>query len=201
MPEDKVDHGILKRREELHHILDTTDGWAVMRQVESILTQMNLSADEKFADLSAGMKRRVLFSRAVAFNPDVLLLDEPTNHLDIDAIVWMEEFLLKQVKTLLFVTHDRAFVKKMANRIMELDRGKLNSYSCDYATYLSRRQAMLDAEEKQNAVFDKKLSQGRGMDKKRYQGQKDAKRGKSKALKKLREEFKARRQEMGECRI
>ena len=197
MPENRMDKTILQKREELHHILDTGDGWVIMQQVDSILTRMGLPADQPFDDLSAGMKRRALFARAVAFKPDVLLLDEPTNHLDIDAIVWMEDFLLKQVKTLMFVTHDRALVRKIANRIMELDRGRLISFNCGYDTYLSRRQALLDAEEKQLGVFNKKLSKEEVWIRKGIKARRTRNEGRVRALKKMREEFKARRQQIG----
>ena len=104
------------------------------------------------------MKRRVLLAKALVGSPDILLLDEPTNHLDIDAIGWLEEFLLRYARTLLFVTHDRAFLRRLATRILELDRGRLTSWSCDYETYLQRKEAALEAEARQQAEFDKKLA-------------------------------------------
>ncbi|RYE41027.1 MAG: ATP-binding cassette domain-containing protein, partial [Hyphomicrobiales bacterium] len=106
-----------------------------------------------------GLKRRAYLGRVLAGQPDVLLLDEPTNHLDIDSITWLEEFLVRYVKTLLFVSHDRAFVRKLANRIVEVDRGELLTWDCDYDTYLVRKEAAMEAEAKQRALFDKRLAQ------------------------------------------
>ena len=143
----------------VQHALEVCGGWHVHQQIEAIVSRMSLQPDADVATLSAGMKRRVLLAKAVVGGPDLLLLDEPTNHLDIDAIGWLEDFLLRYGGTLLFVTHDRALLRKVATRILELDRGRLTSWSCDYGTYLNRRQAALEAETRQNAEFDKKLAQ------------------------------------------
>ena len=126
--ETRVTPQLAKRRDELQHMLDAGNGWELIPRVENILSRTRLDPENLFADLSAGLKRRTLFARALAGKPDLLLLDEPTNHLDIDTIIWMEDFILRHVKTLLFITHDRAFLKKIANRILELDRGRLVSY-------------------------------------------------------------------------
>ena len=109
--------------------------------------------------MSGGLKRRALLGRALAAKPDLLLLDEPTNHLDLDSIIWLEEFLLTEKITLLFVTHDRAFLRRLATRIVELDRGRLAGWACDPDTYLLRKEEVVAAEEKQLAAFDKKLAQ------------------------------------------
>ena len=154
----KSDPDLKRRKAALQPIVDSSEGMRAYRQIETHLSKFKFDLEADFESLSAGMKRRVLFARAMAKDPDVLLLDEPTNHLDIETIIWLEDFILRHVKTVLFVTHDRVFLQKIATRILELDRGKLYSYSCDYRTYLQRRQADLEAEEKQNAVFDKKLS-------------------------------------------
>ena len=143
----------------IQHALEVDGGWLMHQQIEAVLSRMNLQADVEVATLSAGMKRRVLLAKALVGAPDLLLLDEPTNHLDVDSIRWLEDFLLNCSGTLLFVTHDRALLRKVATRILELDRGRLTSWSCDYATYLSRKTAFLDAETRQNAEFDKKLAQ------------------------------------------
>lgn len=147
------------RLDQLSHELELSDGWRVQQRVETVLSRMQLDADAEFATLSAGMKRRVLLAQALAGSPDVLLLDEPTNHLDIETIGWLEEFLLKQAQTLIFVTHDRRFLRTLATRILDLDRGQLTSWQCDYDTYVQRKEAALDAEAQQQAGFDKKLAQ------------------------------------------
>jgi len=133
--------------------------WRREHAVARILSRMELSADAAFAPLSSGMKRRVLLARALVAEPDVLLLDEPTNHLDLDAIEWLETFLGRWGGTLLFVTHDRAFLRRMATRILEIDRGRLFDWSCDYDTFLARKEDALAAEEKQAALFDKRLAE------------------------------------------
>jgi len=133
--------------------------WEAEQRVDQLLANMGLSAEARFELLSSGMKRRVLLGRALASAPDLLLLDEPTNHLDVDSIVWLEDFLARWKTTLMFVTHDRAFLRKLATRILEIDRGRLFDWSCDYDTFLSRKEAALLAEEKQNALFDKRLAE------------------------------------------
>jgi len=127
--------------------------------VERILAQMELDGAVQFQSLSTGMKRRVLLAQAIVSKPEVLLLDEPTNHLDIDAITWLEGFLSSLPSTLLFVTHDRAFLTRLAKRILEIDRGQLFDWTCDYPTFLKRKELALHAEEKQQSLFDKKLAQ------------------------------------------
>ncbi|MBA3481219.1 MAG: ATP-binding cassette domain-containing protein [Pirellulales bacterium] len=133
--------------------------WEEAQRVERTLREMQLDGDADFGSLSTGMKRRVLLAQAIVGDADVLLLDEPTNHLDIRSIEWLEDFLSRWKNTLLFVTHDRAFLTRLARRILEIDRGKLFDWSCDYPTFLVRKEDALAAEEKQNALFDKKLAQ------------------------------------------
>ncbi|HVU89517.1 MAG TPA: ATP-binding cassette domain-containing protein [Pirellulales bacterium] len=133
--------------------------WRDEQQIDRILAEMELPAADRFETLSSGMKRRVLLARALVSSPDLLLLDEPTNHLDIDAIRWLEEFLERLSTTLIFVTHDRVFLRRLATRILEIDRGRLFDWSCDYDTFLTRKEDWLAAEEKQNALFDKRLAE------------------------------------------
>lgn len=140
-------------------IQNRDQGWKEQHRVEKVISQMQLDANAEFNTLSSGLKRRVLLARGLVCDPDILLLDEPTNHLDVDSIDWLEEFLLRYGGTILFITHDRTFLKKLATRIIELDRGNLSNWACDYETFLVRKQAVLDAEESQQAVFDKKLAQ------------------------------------------
>jgi len=190
-----------KKRDELQRKLDSGGGWAFLNQIDKVLSRTRLNPEDMFAGLSAGMKRRSLFARALVRNPDVLLLDEPTNHLDIDTIIWMEEFILHYVKTLLFVTHDRDFLKNIAGRIMELDRGTLVSYDCDYPTYLKRRQAALDAEEKQTSVFDKKLSQEEAWIRKGIKARRTRNEGRVRSLEKMRAAYRDRRGKIGDVRL
>ena len=133
--------------------------WRSEQAVEQILSRMGLEADARFEFLSSGMKRRVLLARSVVSNPDLLLLDEPTNHLDIEAISWLEDFLARWQGTFIVVTHDRMFLRNVADRILEIDRGQLFDWSCDYETFLKRKEATLAAEDKRNALFDKKLAE------------------------------------------
>ncbi|MDO4575184.1 MAG: ATP-binding cassette domain-containing protein [Planctomycetia bacterium] len=143
----------------LQHELDASGAWESQRKIEYALQQIGIDGDEEIANLSAGKKRRALFGRAMVAEPDVLLLDEPTNHLDLDSVLWLEEFLKKYEKTVLFVTHDRMFLRRIATSIWELDRGDLFRYDCDYDTYLDRREQRLHAEEKEREHFQKKLAQ------------------------------------------
>ncbi len=138
---------------------DHEDDWEGDVRVEQWLERCELDGKADFAALSGGLKRRVVLARALVSQPDLLLLDEPTNHLDFESIAWLEEFLLGAKLTLLFVTHDRAFLRRLATRLIELDRGRLSNWACDYDTYLVRKQAVIEAEEKQQAAFEKKLAQ------------------------------------------
>jgi len=150
---------LIDELERVHHALEAAGGWEANNRIETVISRLKLPADSQFRELSGGYKRRALLARALVSGPDLLLLDEPTNHLDIQSIDWLEEFLLSYSGTILFVTHDRMLLKKLATRIVELDRGILTSWPCDYNTYLQRKEARLHAEAMENARFDKKLSQ------------------------------------------
>ena len=141
------------------HRTEPEAAWRVEQRVANLLIEMELAADATIESLSSGMKRRVLLARALASDPDVLLLDEPTNHLDVEMITWLEDYLARFRGTLIFVTHDRRFLQKLATRILEIDRGRLFDWSCDYDTFLVRKVDALAAEEKQNALFDKRLAE------------------------------------------
>ncbi|MBU4317820.1 MAG: ATP-binding cassette domain-containing protein [Proteobacteria bacterium] len=167
----------------------------------TVLSKFNLDPGAIFSSLSAGMKRRVLFARAFSNDPDILFLDEPTNHLDIETIVWMEDFILRQVKTLFFVTHDRMLLQRIATRILELDRGQVTSYTCDYSTYLKRRQGDLDSEEKRNAVFDKKLAAEETWIRQGIKARRTRNEGRVRALEELRKIRKERRKKIGEASL
>jgi len=138
-----------------HHEED----WERDVRVEDLIAATGLEPDQEFSRLSGGLKRRALLAQALAGQPDLLLLDEPTNHLDLESILWLEEFLLEKKPTLFFVTHDRAFLRKISTRIVELDRGRLAGWACDYDTYLVRKQEVLEAEERRREAADKKLAQ------------------------------------------
>lgn len=138
---------------------DDQDDWRHKNSVRHLVKRMSLDGEARFETLSSGMKRRVLLARVLVSDPDVLLLDEPTNHLDLDTILWLETFLSRWKTTLIFVTHDRMFLRSLATRILEIDRGHLFDWSCDYDTFLARKEQMLIAEEKQDVLFDKNLAQ------------------------------------------
>lgn len=171
--------------------------WQAEQQVEQILSRMKLDPRASFDSLSAGLKRRVLLARGLAPEPDILLLDEPTNHLDIASITWLEDFLLRYGGTLLFVTHDRMFLRRLATRIIELDRGSLVDWSCDYDTFLERRDALLEAEARKWAQFDKKLAQEEEWIRKGIKARRTRNEGRVRELKKLREERNRRRERTG----
>jgi ATP-binding cassette subfamily F protein uup len=192
---------LAKMRDTLRHQLDADNGWEFFTKIESILSRTRLDSEKNFADLSAGLKRRVLFARALALEPDLLFLDEPTNHLDIDSIIWMEEYILRNVTTLLFISHDRFFLKKIATRIIELDRGRLVSYDCNYETYLKRRQAAVDAEDRQNGVFDKKLAQEEVWIRQGVKARRTRNEGRVRVLKTMRESRRSRRKKIGSVRL
>ncbi len=179
----------------------TDQEWKRRHQVEKVISQMQLAAGAEFNTLSAGLKRRVLLARGLVCDPDILLLDEPTNHLDVDAIGWLEEFLLRYGGTILFVTHDRTFLKKLATRIIELDRGSLSSWACDYETFLVRKQAVLDAEESQQAIFDKKLAQEEVWIRQGIKARRTRNEGRVRALEDMRNDRRERRQVMGAVRM
>ncbi|MEA5114033.1 MAG: ATP-binding cassette domain-containing protein [Geobacteraceae bacterium] len=195
------DDDLLKRLEEIHKTLEETGGWRLHQEVERSLGRLSLDPDAEFSTLSGGTKRRALLARALVTAPDLLLLDEPTNHLDIDTIVWLEDFLLREVKTLLFVTHDRTFARSMANRVAELDRGVLYSFSCGYDSFVGRREELLEAEIARQALFDKKLAQEEAWIRQGIKARRTRNEGRVRALKKMREERSRRRERVGGARM
>ena len=175
--------------------------WQRQNAAEQILSRMELDGSARFEKMSSGMKRRVLLAKALASKPDLLLLDEPTNHLDIQAIDWLEQFLLKSRTSLLFVTHDRMFLQKLANRILEIDRGRIFDWSCDYQTFLKRKEQALASEEKQNALFDKRLAEEEIWIRKGIKARRTRNEGRVRALKAMRAEYSDRRKQMGTSRL
>lgn len=177
------------------------EDWEREVRLQNLLERMQLSGEARFETLSGGMKRRVLLARALAGGPDLLLLDEPTNHLDIAAIIWLENFLLSEKTTLLFVTHDRSFLRKLSTRIVELDRGKLSSWACDYDTFLVRKQSVLAGEERQQKVFDRKLAEEEAWIRKGTLARTTRNEGRIRALMAMRREREARRIRSGAVNI
>jgi ATP-binding cassette subfamily F protein uup len=175
--------------------------WQDQLQVEQILSRMQLDPAAEFNVFSAGLKRRVLLARGLVQNPDVLLLDEPTNHLDIEAIDWLEDFLKRWGGTLFFVTHDRVFLQRLTTRIVELDRGRLFDWNCNYATFVQRKEALLTAEQEQAVLFDKKLAQEEQWIRKGIEARRTRNEGRVRALKRLREIRRERREQAGKARI
>lgn len=175
--------------------------WEIDVAVDELIENMKLPAEALFKSLSGGLKRRVLLAKALAGKPDLVLLDEPTNHLDLESILWLENFLLESKVALFFVTHDRAFLKKLATRIVELDRGKLKSWACSYDDFLVRRAAELEAEEKQWAAFDKKLAQEEAWLRQGVKARRTRNEGRVRELYKLREERRQRRNRQGTAKI
>jgi len=181
-------------------VYDVVSGGLKMA-AEKAISRLGLSPGADFGALSGGMQRRALIARALARNSDILLLDEPTNHLDIDAIAWLETFLLREARTLLFVTHDRMFLRKLATRIVELDRGRLRDRACDYDTYLERREEDLAAETAQRARFDKRLAEEETWIRRGVKARTTRNEGRVRALERMREERKARREQAGTVRV
>jgi ATP-binding cassette subfamily F protein uup len=191
----------LRDLEECQSELDRVNGWDINQRVESIITKMDLDADIDISSLSGGYKRRVLLARALVCDPDLLLLDEPTNHLDIDAIQWVEQFLLKWEGSLLFISHDRRFMDNLATRFIEIDRGQLAEFNCNYATYLQRKEENLEVEDRQNALFDKRLSQEEVWIRQGIKARRTRNEGRVRALESMRREYADRRKRQGTARM
>jgi len=188
---------LMTQMDRLQQKIETIDGWKLEQKVSSVITKMQLDPDAQFQSLSGGMKRRVMLAAALVKEPDLLLLDEPTNHLDIDAIKWLEDFLIDQKISLLFITHDRAFLKKLATKIIELDRGTLTEWPGNYETYLVKKQEALEEEERHNALFDKKLAQEEVWIRQGIKARRTRNEGRVRALKELRNQRKARVEKQG----
>ncbi len=181
--------------------LSEAGGWEHLHRVERTLSEMELEADHPFDTLSAGRKRRALLARAIVGGPDLLLLDEPTNHLDLSSIVWLEEYLLRFPGTVMFITHDRAFLQALATRVVELERGRLFDFKTDYRSFLGYRDELLEAEAKQEAQFDKKLAEEERWLRQGVKARRKRNEGRVKALIAMREERRARRNQVGTVKM
>ena len=193
-------HG-LRDLEALHAKIDTHDGWHLEQRVETTITELNLPADKKMNELSGGWRRRVALAKALVQKPDLLLLDEPTNHLDIATIKWLEDRVYNYPGAVLFITHDRAFLQRLATRIVEIDRGKLTSWPGDYNNFLRRKEKALEDEAVADARFDKKLEQEEVWVRQGIKARRTRNEGRVRTLQKMREEREGRIDQEGKARI
>lgn len=189
----------LKELERLQHAIDSNNGWHFENEIKRILERLELSPDQRVAELSGGWQRRAALAKALVTDPELLLLDEPTNHLDIEAIQWLEDELLNCQIGLIFITHDRALLQRLATRIIELDRGQLTSWPGDYENFLRRKEEMLHAESKQNAEFDKKLALEERWIRQGIKARRTRNEGRVRALESLRETRSKRREIQGKA--
>lgn len=185
----------------LQHQFEALDGWSLQQRVDSVLSRLSLPADKKISELSGGWKRRVGLARALVVEPDVLLLDEPTNHLDMETIVWLEKQLETFRGAVVCITHDRVFLQNISKRIIEIDRGQLTSWSCNYQQYLERKAAALESEEKTNAEFDKKLAREEVWIRQGIKARRTRNEGRVRALESLRKERAQRRNLAGPAKL
>jgi ATP-binding cassette subfamily F protein uup len=176
---------------------EALDDWEKQHLVDQILSQMELEPTAEVAAMSAGMKRRVLLAKALVQKPDLLLLDEPTNHLDISSIRWLEDFLARFPNAFMFITHDRSFLRRLANRILEIEGGKIFDWTCDYETFLKRKEAEIAAQEKQDKLFDKKLAEEEAWIRQGIKARRTRNEGRVRALKELRKIRSERREKVG----
>ena len=199
--ESSEDEKLGEEVDRLQAELDRTDGWSLDHRISSIVDRVGLTPDETFDTLSGGNKSRAMLAQALVSEPHLLILDEPTNHLDFAGIRWIQEFLKKGDFSVLFVSHDRSFLRSLSTRILELDRGNLTSWKCGYEKFLTRKKEFLLAEEKNNAVFDKKLAEEEVWIRKGIQARRTRNEGRVRALFKLREERSARREVQGKVNL
>ncbi|EIG26271.1 ABC transporter ATP-binding protein [Haemophilus paraphrohaemolyticus] len=192
---------LLAKLSQVQAQLEHNNGWQFENRIQDTLKLLELDPDKKLCELSGGWVRRAALARALVANPDILLLDEPTNHLDVEAITWLEDLLLNFKGSIIFISHDRSFIRKMATRIVDLDRGKLVSYPSNYDLYLETKAEDLRVEALQNELFDKKLAQEEVWIRQGIKARRTRNEGRVRALKKLREERRNRREVQGKAKI
>ncbi|VUD66271.1 ABC transporter ATP-binding protein uup [Thalassocella blandensis] len=195
------DTASLSEMEVLQQRIETVDGWSLQNRIEQVLTRLDINGQLKLNSLSGGWRRRVSLAQALVTQPDILLLDEPTNHLDIAAIQWLEQHLLSFAGAIIFITHDRAFLRKVANKIGELDRGRLTLWNGDYEGFLTLKEQQLEVEAKHNELFDKRLAQEEVWIRQGIKARRTRNEGRVRALKKMREERAQRRVVSGNAKI
>ncbi|MBY6063080.1 ABC transporter ATP-binding protein [Pseudidiomarina sediminum] len=195
------DGALLAQLASLQTQLEAVDGWQLQTRIEQTLTRLGLEENTSMATLSGGWLRRVALARALVVDPDLLLLDEPTNHLDIDMVRWLESILLEFRGAVLFISHDRMFIRHLATRIIDLDRGQLASFPGDYDSYLVKKQELLEIEANQNAEFDKKLAQEETWIRQGIKARRTRNEGRVRALQALRKERQQRREQQGSARL
>lgn len=191
----------LDRLEQLQQRIEAADGWSLQNRIEQVMTRLDLDGSRRLRDLSGGWRRRVALAQALVCEPDVLLLDEPTNHLDIAAIKWLEEYLKNFAGAIVFITHDRAFLRAVANKIAELDRGHFQVWEGNYESFLTFREEQLETESRHNALFDKKLAQEEVWIRQGIKARRTRNEGRVRALKAMREERAQRRNISGTAKI
>ena len=201
LTQGELDDAALARMAELQEYIDHHQGWQLNTRIEQELTRLELNADAPLNSLSGGWLRRAALAKALVIEPDILLLDEPTNHIDIDMVQWLESFLLDFAGAIVFISHDRRFIRSLATRIIDLDRGQLTSWPGDYATYLQRKEELLAVEEKQNALFDKRLSEEERWIRQGIKARRTRNEGRVRSLLAMREERKNRINRKGNAKV
>ena len=192
--------GCLDALSKCQELMDTLHAWEFLNRIDTMATRLGLQPDALMDSLSGGIRRRVLLAAALISEPDLLLLDEPTNHLDIEAIEWLESYLKNYTGSVVVVTHDRQFLSQVANRIVEIDRGKLHCHDCNYETYLDRREAMRGSEQKEAALFDKRLKEEEAWLRTGVKARRTRNEGRVRRLKTMRDEYRQRREQLGKVK-